>query len=88
MESALRHCRNRLQLSQREFAERLGVALKTYRTWESRRRPVPADVSLAHACSVTVQTTGTWLRIYSSERPQTALARPSSTGESLFALST
>src|SRR5688572_20496232 len=44
MSNALRQCRNRLQLSQREFADRLGVASETYRTWESGRRPAPADV--------------------------------------------
>ena len=44
MSDALRQCRNRLQLSQREFADRLGVASETYRTWESGRRPAPADV--------------------------------------------
>ena len=44
MSSALRQCRNRLQLSQREFADRLGVAAETCRTWESGRRPAPAAV--------------------------------------------
>ena len=44
MSSALRQYRNRLRLSQREFADRLGVATETYRTWESGGRPAPADV--------------------------------------------
>ena len=44
MSNALRQCRNRLQLSQREFADRLGVASETYRTWESGRRRAPAEV--------------------------------------------
>ena len=42
--SDLRRCRDMLQLSQREFADRLGVASETYRVWESGRRPAPADL--------------------------------------------
>src|SRR5215471_17834327 len=37
---SLRHCRERLGLSQAEFATQLRVALETYRTWDSGRRPV------------------------------------------------
>lgn len=29
------------QLSQSQFAQRLGVSVETYRTWDSGRRPVP-----------------------------------------------
>ena len=44
----IRQLRVRLQLSQPEFAERLGVAAETYRTWDSGRRAVP-EVWLAKA---------------------------------------
>ena len=40
----LRQCRDALALSQASFAEQLGVALETYRTWDSGRRPVRPDV--------------------------------------------
>src|SRR4051812_41383255 len=35
----LRQCREVLAMSQVNFAEQLGVALETYRTWDSGRRP-------------------------------------------------
>lgn len=40
----LRECRSALGLSQSRFAEELGVPLETYRTWDSGRRLVRADV--------------------------------------------
>lgn len=40
----LRDLRRAAELGQREFAAELGVALETFRTWDSGRRPVPAPV--------------------------------------------
>jgi DNA-binding transcriptional regulator YiaG len=40
----LRQYRQELGLSQQTFAARLGVGAETHRTWDSGRRPVPADV--------------------------------------------
>jgi len=40
----LRQCRHALGLTQARFAEDLGVALETYRTWDSGRRRVPSPI--------------------------------------------
>ena len=40
----LRRCREILDMSQVSFAAQLGVPLETYRTWDSGRRHVRADV--------------------------------------------
>jgi DNA-binding transcriptional regulator YiaG len=40
----LRQCRYALGLSQSSFAAELGVALETYRTWDSGRRPVRLEI--------------------------------------------
>ena len=51
--SALRATRARLNLSQAECAVALGVALETFRTWDSGRRPSPpAVVRRAEALTV------------------------------------
>lgn len=42
--SALREIRTRLGLSQAECAAALGVAVETFRTWDTGRRPAPAAV--------------------------------------------
>jgi DNA-binding transcriptional regulator YiaG len=42
--SALREIRTRLNLSQAECAAALGVAVETFRTWDSGRRPAPEGV--------------------------------------------
>ena len=39
--SEMRCLRRRMQLSQPQFAERLGVSAETYRAWDSGRRAVP-----------------------------------------------
>lgn len=41
--AALRTYRSATGVSQRAFAAQLGVPSETYRTWESGRRPAPAD---------------------------------------------
>ena len=40
----LRECRRVLGVTQKRFAEDLGVALETYRTWDSGRRNVPSQI--------------------------------------------
>lgn len=40
----VRQCRHALGLSQARFAAELGVALETYRTWDSGRRPVRREI--------------------------------------------
>lgn len=40
----LRDCRKATGLSQSAFAERLGISLQSYRTWDSGRRPAPAEL--------------------------------------------
>jgi len=42
--SVLREIRTRLNLSQAECAEALGVAIETFRTWDAGRRPPPVAV--------------------------------------------
>jgi DNA-binding transcriptional regulator YiaG len=42
--SPLREIRTRLGLSQAECATALGVAIETFRTWDSGRRPAPAAI--------------------------------------------
>jgi DNA-binding transcriptional regulator YiaG len=42
--SALRKIRTRLGLSQAECATALGVAIETFRTWDSGRRPAPRAI--------------------------------------------
>lgn len=44
--NALRCCRERLHLSQSEFAARLRVSVETYRTWNSGRRQPPRAVAI------------------------------------------
>lgn len=43
-ELTVRECRNRLGLSQRQMAVRLGIGLETCRVLDSARRPVPAAI--------------------------------------------
>src|SRR4029450_8345487 len=40
----IRQCREALGLSQVSFADQLGVAIETYRTWDSGRRPVRPEI--------------------------------------------
>jgi DNA-binding transcriptional regulator YiaG len=40
----IRRCRHILSLSQRAFAQRLGVAIEAYRTWDAGRRVTPDGV--------------------------------------------
>ncbi len=47
----LRAVRAELDISRSTMAERLGVALETYRPWETGRRPVPAEI-LLKACQL------------------------------------
>ena len=42
--NALRRLRLQMELSQLEFATRLGVAEQTYRTWDSGRRTPPRAI--------------------------------------------
>jgi transcriptional regulator with XRE-family HTH domain len=42
--SRVRHVRLALGLSQRQFAERLGVSVESYRRWDAGRRKAPEDV--------------------------------------------
>jgi DNA-binding transcriptional regulator YiaG len=46
--NTVRYFRERLQLSQSQFAARLGISVETYRTWDSGRRQPPARV-VTHA---------------------------------------
>src|SRR5687768_2168040 len=50
----LRDLRRATGLGQREFAAELAVALETFRTWDSGRRPVPAPL-LRRARAVVTQ---------------------------------
>jgi DNA-binding transcriptional regulator YiaG len=45
--SAIRACRVATNLSQAAFAERLGVGLESYRTWDAGRREPPPEVLAA-----------------------------------------
>ena len=50
----MRELRRSIRLSQQEYATLLGVSLETFRTWDSGRRAVPADV-ICRARAVTAE---------------------------------
>ena len=65
----LRECRNRLGLSQRQMAARLGVDLETCRALDSARRPTPVAI-LARARLMAAQVPATLVaRVAELERP-------------------
>jgi DNA-binding transcriptional regulator YiaG len=59
--SALREIRTRLNLSQAECAAALGVAIETFRTWDSGRRPAPEGV-IDKVCTLKAKRPRTYAR--------------------------
>lgn len=75
-ELTLRECRNRLGLSQRQMAVRLGVDLETCRVLDSARRPAPVAI-LARARLLAAQVPApVVIRVPAPQRPSPSTDEP------------